>query len=418
MAVRNHENRGAVSLDAMLKVNPVDPLSGKESDTHIRRFLNDAQRFKITRQLSNQQIVKEIEPYLTGRAREIYELAKHKRMYKEYDVTNWEPAAATAAVEQVLGADGNVVTPAVPAVPAVEKGLMNLLKDLLIQEATEDTVRAKLRTEKAQRPGEPFNEFSDRIRLMVFNLHQYTYSNEQRELDANHEKEFQESMVLIKENTYGKLWDFLVSMNYVTNTGRTEADFVKCREGAKVWEASAEGRNFLASKPPQKTYFSAGPACPTLAEPVQAQAVAAIGAAGKKKKKSKKKSANKQNKQKKGASKEASGKKDIRCEYCGIENSHTVDVCMFKKRDVERGIHLDRVEGYPRTPRRFSSKPANPTSSIAPSRKTSENLRSQDLSSPWDDFSSVEWGGIIEGSFATPTHGSLQPSQVRHQSQQ
>ncbi len=50
-------------------------------------------------------------------------------------------------------------------------------------------------------------------------------------------------------------------------------------------------------------------------------------------------------------------KKGAICKYCGLKN-HTVDICIRKKRDLEKGINRERCEGYPLQPafKRFKDK--------------------------------------------------------------
>ena len=386
-----------IRLDSMLRVDPVDVLTGRESEARIRKFFGDVAKFQKSRNINNTDIIRELEPFLDGRAKDLYLLAKHKRGYLDYNVTQWEPSAEVPAVPQQTDAAGHIVLPATPLIPAVPKSLITLFRDQLLKVDNEDTIRLKIKSTGRQRGGENFNEFTDRIRLMVYQLHLYTYTPQQRDLDQEHTKEFQETMVLIKEGVNSKLWDFLISQSHLTETNRTEEAFNNARFGAKIWESSSEGMAFLALGNKTKLLPTPAPVVPSLADPV-AGAMSSLSI--KQKQKGKKK------KGKKGANTATSkpSPKTVSCTYCGIQN-HSNKVCFRKKRDEQNGIFQDKVEGFPLKP--YKQRLAA-TSSMASSG--SQGTSQQAQRDQWSNLSSIEWGQILQGS---PPHGDLHASQCK-----
>ena len=358
MAQVNQNPAGGIHLDSMIRVEPFDIFDGREGEAKTKNFFNDVTKFMNSRNIPNKEIVKEIVPYLRGRAEILFQLAKAKRRYAEYDVAYWNPVPARAAVQEVRDEQGVVTTPAVQEQPEIPKTLRTMFEDLLIKEVNEDTIRNKIKATGKQLQGEPFVEFADRVRLLVFQLHSYTYTDAQRALDQGHTKEFQEALVLIRDGAYPKLWDFLVSQGHIDESVRTEATFQAAIEGSKVWEASNEGRAFLASRPrAQHAGFSGGPVVPTLAQPIGAVALKGKGNNKKKRKRKDKKTGQQRKNQQPGQQPdqptEAQNKQLIVhnqvCKYCGIKN-HAVSTCRRKAADVARGIHKDKCDGYPITP--------------------------------------------------------------------
>ena len=381
-------------MDSMLRVDPVDVLTGKESEAKIRKFFGDVAKFQKARNINNKDIVRELEPFLDGRARDLYLLAKHKRGYIDYNVTLWEPEPTIPAVQQEVDAVGHIVVAASPEVPAIPKTLITLFKDQLLKEANEDTIRLKIKNTGKQRAGELFNEFADRTRLMVYQLHLYTYTEQQRNLDEEHTKEFQETMVLLKENSHRKLWDFLISQSHLTETARTQQAFDNAKFGAKIWESSSEGAAFLALGNKTKMLPTPAPVVPSLADPV-AGAMSTL-TLGKQKQKGRNKKAKKGNSQPQ-PNKQAKG---TACTYCGIPN-HTIQACYKKKHNEKNGIFRDKVEGFPLKPYKMNRMKAN--SSLAPTNRSEHPEQNQPTQ--WGNLSSIEWGQILQG---TQPHGDLQ----------
>lgn len=393
-----------IRLDSMLRVDPVDVLTGKESEARIKKFFGDVAKFQKSRNINNSDIIRELEPFLDGRARDLYELAKFKRGYADYDVTRWDPEPGTPATAEQLDDNGQVIAAATPEVPAIPKTLITLFKDMLLKSTNEDTIRLKIKTTGRQRAGEPFQEYSDRVRLMVFQLHNYTYTQEQRLLDEGHTKEFQETMVLLRDGTHPKLYDFLISQSHLTETDRTEAAFNNAKFGAKIWESSNDGTAFLALANKTKLLPSPAPVVPALADPVGG-AMSALSL--KPKQKPNKKRGRRQPKEPKGNAQTTNrGPQKQSCEYCGILN-HTSKVCWKKKRDEQNGIFRDKVEGFPLKP--FRQRTNKPNSSFTqqptPNKHPSGSTEQQD----WNNLSSIEWGQLLQGATnqAPPTHSDL-----------
>ena len=390
-----------IHLDSMIRVEPFEILDGREGEIKTKQFFNDVSKFMNSRKVSNTDVVREIVPYLKGRAEIVYKLAKAKRKYAEYNVEYWNPVPETPAVEQVLGENDEVLVQAVPHQPGIQKALRTLLEDLLIKEVNEDTVRNKIRATGRQLQGEPFVEYADRIRLLVFQLHNYTYTPAQKALDVGHTKEFQETMVLISSGTYNKLWDFLIAQGHIEASVRTEAMFQAAIEGSKIWEASVEGRAFLASRQKAHQYgVAAGPVVPTLAQPV--------GAIAKKKNrlerlKAWKKLRKAQAKNEPTASKPQGGRgtaaAGAACKYCGIKN-HLVATCRRKAADVAKGIHKDRCEGYPLLPYYLRQQ-----QQVAVVAKEERSLVPQPVSTV--NMSSQDWEEIAQGLHIAQQHADL-----------
>ena len=404
MAQVKASSAGGIHLDSMIRVEPFEILDGREGEIKTKQFFNDVSKFMNSRNVSNKDVVREIVPYLKGRAEIVYQLAKAKRKYEGYNVEYWNPVPETQEVGEVVGENGEVVAQAVPHQPGIPKALKNLLEDLLIKEVSEDTVRNKIRATGKQMQGEPFVEFADRIRLLVFQLHNYTYTPAQRALDVGHTKEFQETMVLVREGTYSKLFDFLIAQGHIETSVRTEAMFQAAIEGSKIWEASVEGRAFLASRQKAHHYVgAAGPVVPTLAQPV--------GAIAKKIDKQEKRK-NKRKQKRKNApqgTNEATVFKPLGgngngavCKYCGMKN-HQVATCRRKAADVSRGIHKDKCDGYPLVPyylrrQQQVAAVAQDDKSMAPQSVAAVNLSSQ------------EWEDIAQGLNFSQQHANLHGS--------
>ena len=416
MAQVNHNQAGGIHLDSMIRVEPFDILDGREGEAKTKNFFNDVTKFMNSRNISNKDIVKEIVPYLRGRAEILFQLAKAKRRYAEYDVAYWNPVPARAAVQEVRDEQGVVTTPAVQEQPEIPKTLRTMFEDLLIKEVNEDTIRNKIKATGKQLQGEPFVEFADRVRLLVFQLHSYTYTDAQRALDQGHAKEFQEALVLIRDGAYPKLWDFLVSQGHIDESVRTEATFQAAIEGSKVWEASSEGRAFLASRPrAQHAGLSGGPVVPTLAQPIGAVAPKGKGNNKKKRKGKNKKTGQPQKHQQHDQPTEAQSKQlgahNQVCKYCGIKN-HSVSACRRKAADVARGIHKDKCDGYPITP--YYLMRQQQAAAIAPAhqQQTSQpvaafNLPSQPVAA--FNLSSQEWEQWAQGQIPPQLqHANLQ----------
>ena len=406
MAQARPTQSGGLHLDSMIRVEPFECLDGYEGELKTKAFFNDVAKFMAAKGIGNGDIVKEIVPYLRGRAETLYMLSKAKRRYLEYNVEIWNPILGTPLVPAVRDENNQIISPEIPAVEAVPKTLKTLLEEQLIREISEDTIRDKIETTGTQTAGEPFIEYADRIRLLVYHLHTYTYTSAQRDLDVNHVKEFQETIVLLKKGTFPKLWDFLVAQNYVQEAVRTEATFVRALEGAKVWENSAEGRAFLASRQRPKPYQpTPAPVIPTLAQPISTVVTRGRrgprgrgrgrGLSGRGKPPGIPRQRN---------SRQGSNTPGETCTYCGIKNHLSVD-CRRRNSDIAKGIYRDKAEGYPLKSwyeRKVSNNsPGNPNQTPTVS------------SIDWNNSASTEWqslGHPTHNPFEThtPQHGPLQ----------